>query len=97
MGVVLRRGGAWAVNMEQHRGRLAVPRLLFKMGRGSVEWVPKGTPPRPCTLFWSAVTKPAAPPATLFLGASMPFCFQGNIPGEQNTTPQTLGEFRSCQ
>ena len=47
MGVVLRRGGAWAVNMEQHRGRLAVPRLLFKMGRGSVERVPKGTPPGP--------------------------------------------------
>lgn len=47
-------------------------------------------PPQPCTLFRSVVTKPAAPPARVFSGDPLPFCFQGNIPGEQNTPPDSV-------
>ena len=80
MGVVLRRGGAWAVNMEQHRGRLAVPRLLFKMGRGSVEWVPKGPPPPALHAFLVSGHKAcSATSHTLFRGFYA-FLFSGQYP-----------------
>lgn len=101
VGVVLRRGGVRVVILEQHSGGLAVPRTPIQNGEGLRGEGPQGYFPA-LHSFLDSVTKPAMPPATLFLGASLPFCFQCDIPGEQNTPApprpaQTLGEFRLCQ
>lgn len=95
MGVVLRRGGAWAVDMEQHGGRPAVPRPLFKMGSGSVERVPKGTPAALHAFQVSDHKACSATSQSLFRGSSA-CLFSGQYPRRTEHAPR-LGEFRSCQ
>lgn len=87
MGVVLRREGAWAVDMEQHGGRPAVPRPLFKMGSGSVERVPKGTLPA-LHAFLVSGHKACSATSQSFQGILCLSVFRA-ISQENRTRPQT--------